>query len=135
MPVNFVSFEGRLVADPELRFTASGVAVANFRMGISERAKDSVTGEWKDGESLFMTFTAWRDMAENVCEHLQKGALAVVTGRLRQRSYETKEGEKRTVYEVEADSVGPSLKWKDKTGARGGSQVSNGGYSEDAPPF
>jgi single-strand DNA-binding protein len=101
---------GNLVDDPQLRYTATGNAVASFRVASTPRFRDQQTGEWKDGDALFMTCTIWRQPAENVCESLQRGMRVIVTGRLRQRSYETREGEKRTVYEIEADEVGPSLK-------------------------
>lgn len=105
-----ITIVGNLVDDPELRFTPNGQAVARFRVASTPRFKDQQSGEWKDGESLFMTVNVWRQAAENVAESLQRGMRVIVQGRLRQRSYETREGEKRTVYEVEADDVGPSLK-------------------------
>jgi len=101
---------GNLVEDPELRFTPAGQPVAKFRVASTTRYKDSATGEWKDGDSLFLTCTVWRQAAENVAESLTRGMRVIVTGRLKQRSYETKEGEKRTVYELEVDEVGPSLR-------------------------
>ena len=101
---------GNLVEDPELRFTPAGQPVAKFRVASTPRYKDNSTGEWKDGDSLFLTCTVWRQAAENVAESLQRGMRVIVTGRLKQRSYETKEGEKRTVYELECDEVGPSLR-------------------------
>ena len=104
-----ITIIGNLVDSPELRFTPSGVAVARFRIASTPRYRDSKTGEWKDGDSLFLTCQAWRQLAEHVAESLDKGLRAIVTGRLRQHSYETKEGEKRTVYELEADEVGPAL--------------------------
>jgi single-strand DNA-binding protein len=105
-----ITIVGNLVDDPELRFTPNGQAVARFRVASTPRYRDQQTGEWKDGESLFLTCQIWRQAAENVCESLQRGMRVIVQGRLRQRSYETREGEKRTVYEVEADEVGPSLR-------------------------
>jgi single-strand DNA-binding protein len=105
-----ITIVGNLVDDPSLRFTPSGQAVANFRVASTPRYKDQQSGEWKDGEGLFLTCNVWRQAAENVCESLQRGMRVIVQGRLKQRSYETREGEKRTVYEVEADEVGPSLK-------------------------
>jgi single-strand DNA-binding protein len=105
-----ITIIGNLVADPELRFTSSGQPVAQFRVASTPRTRDQATGEWKDGESLFLTCSVWRQAAENVAESLQRGMRVIVSGRLRQRSYETKEGEKRTVYEVEVDDVGPSLR-------------------------
>lgn len=107
--INF-TMVGNLVADPELRYTPSGQAVATFRMASTPRTYDRQANEWKDGDSVFMSVTVWRQAAENVCESLQRGMRVIVNGRLKQRSYETKEGEKRTVYEVEAEDVGPSLK-------------------------
>jgi len=98
------------VDDPELRFTPAGQAVARFRVASTPRFRDNTTGEWKDGDSLFLTCNVWRQAAENVAESLHRGTRVIVSGRLRQRSYETKEGEKRTVYEVEVDDVGPSLR-------------------------
>ena len=101
---------GNLVDDPELRFTPAGQPVARFRVASTPRFRDNATGEWKDGDSLFLTCNVWRQAAENVAESLTRGMRVIVSGRLRQRSYETKEGEKRTVYEVEVDDVGPSLR-------------------------
>jgi single-strand DNA-binding protein len=105
-----ITLVGNLVDDPELRFTPSGAAVAKFRIASTPRFLDKQTNEWKDGESLFLTCNVWRQAAENVAESLQRGMRVIVQGRLKQRSYETKEGEKRTVYEVEVDEVGPSLR-------------------------
>jgi single-strand DNA-binding protein len=105
-----ITLVGNLVDDPELRFTPSGAAVAKFRIASTPRFLDKQTNEWKDGESLFLSCNVWRQAAENVAESLQRGMRVIVQGRLKQRSYETKEGEKRTVYEVEVDEVGPSLK-------------------------
>src|SRR6478735_1430932 len=105
-----ITLVGNLVDDPELRFTPSGAAVAKFRIASTPRTFDRQTNEWKDGESLFLTCNVWRQPAENVAESLQKGMRVIVQGRLRQRSYDTKEGEKRTVFEVEVDEVGPSLR-------------------------
>jgi single-strand DNA-binding protein len=106
---NQLTLVGNLVDDPELRFTPAGQPVANFRIANTQRYKDS-TGTWVDGDSLFLTCNVWRQVAENVSESLSKGMRVIVTGRLKQRSYETKEGEKRTVYELEVDELGPSLK-------------------------
>ncbi|MFJ6211934.1 single-stranded DNA-binding protein [Streptomyces sp. NPDC092296] len=105
-----ITLVGNLVDDPELRFTPSGAAVAKFRIASTPRTFDRQTNEWKDGESLFLTCNVWRQPAENVAESLQRGMRVIVQGRLRQRSYETREGEKRTVFEVEVDEVGPSLR-------------------------
>ena len=105
-----ITIAGNLVDDPELRFTPSGQPVAKFRVASTPRFLDKNTNEWKDGDSLFLTCNVWRQPAENVAESLQRGMRVIVSGRLRQRSYETKEGEKRTVYEIEVDEVGPSLR-------------------------
>ncbi|CAN5805341.1 single-stranded DNA-binding protein [soil metagenome] len=105
-----ITLVGNLVDDPELRFTPSGAAVANFRLASTPRTYDRQSGEWKDGESLFLTCSVWRQAAENTAESLQKGMRVIVQGRLKQRSYETREGEKRTVYEIDVDEVGPSLR-------------------------
>jgi len=105
-----ITVAGNLVDDPELRFTPAGQPVAKFRVASTPRFRDNSTGEWKDGDSLFLTCNVWRQAAENVAESLHRGMRVIVSGRLRQRSYETKEGEKRTVYEVEVDEVGPSLR-------------------------
>jgi single-strand DNA-binding protein len=102
---------GNLVDDVELRFTPSGAAVAKFRVASTPRTFDKQTSEWKDGEPLFLACQVWRDAAEHVAESLQRGARVIVQGRLRQRSYETREGEKRTLYEVDVDEVGPSLRY------------------------
>ncbi|WP_062430521.1 single-stranded DNA-binding protein [Herbidospora daliensis] len=105
-----ITIVGNLVDDPELRFTPTGQAVARFRIASTPRFLDKQTNEWKDGEGLFLTCNVWRQAAENCAESLTRGMRVIVQGRLRQRSYETKEGEKRTVYEVEVDEVGPSLR-------------------------
>jgi single-strand DNA-binding protein len=126
-----ITIVGNLVDDPELRFTPAGQPVARFRVASTPRFLDKNTNEWKDGDSLFLTCNVWRQAAENVAETLQRGMRVIVSGRLRQRSYETKEGEKRTVYEVEVDDVGPSLRnasAKVNRVARTGSQ--GGGYGQ-----
>jgi single-strand DNA-binding protein len=105
-----ITIIGNLVNDPELRYTPTGQAVATFRVASTPRFLDRATNEWKDGDSLFLSCNVWRQAAENVAESLQRGMRVIVSGRLRQRSYETKEGEKRTVYEIEVDEVGPSLR-------------------------
>src|SRR6266446_7299520 len=105
-----ITIAGNLVDDPELRFTPAGQPVARFRVASTPRFLDKGTNEWRDGDSLFLTCNVWRQAAENVAESLTRGMRVIVSGRLRQRSYETKEGEKRTVYEVEVDDVGPSLR-------------------------
>ena len=106
-----ITLIGNLTDDPELRFTPSGAAVARFRVASTPRYLDRQTGEWKDGEALFLTCNVWRQAAEHVAESLQRGTRVIVFGRLRQRTYETREGEKRTVFEVEVDEVGPSLRY------------------------
>jgi single-strand DNA-binding protein len=106
-----ITVVGNLTADPELRFTPSGAAVANFTVASTPRTFDRQTNEWKDGEALFLRCNVWRQAAENVAESLTRGARVVVTGRLKQRSFETKEGEKRTVIELEVDEIGPSLRY------------------------
>jgi single-strand DNA-binding protein len=105
-----ITIVGNLVDDPELRFTPSGAAVANFRIASTPRTFDKQAQEWKDGDSLFLTCSVWRQAAENVAESLQRGMKVIVQGRLKQRSYETREGEKRTVFEIDVDEVGPSLR-------------------------
>ena len=125
-----ITIVGNLVDDPELRFTPTGQAVARFRIASTPRFLDRQTNEWKDGEGLFLTCNVWRQAAENVAESLQRGMRVIVQGRLRQRSYETKEGEKRTVYEVEVDEIGPSLRYataKVNKVSRGGGGFSGGG--------
>ncbi len=102
---------GNLTGDPELRFTPSGAAVANFTVASTPRTFDRQSNEWKDGDTLFLRCSIWREAAESVAESLTKGTRVIVTGRLVQRSYETREGEKRTVYELQVDEVGPSLRY------------------------
>lgn len=137
-----IELEGNLVADPELRFTAAGKAVANFRIATSERKKQG--NDWIDGDECFLECTVWDQMAENVCESLTKGQKVIVTGRLKQRSYDTNAGERRTVYEVKVDSVGPSLRNAiakankvERTQSTG--RVTDdpwaGGVTDDIPPF
>jgi single-strand DNA-binding protein len=106
-----ITVVGNLTADPELRFTSSGAAVASFTVASTPRTFDRQSGEWKDGEALFMRCSIWRQAAENVAESLTRGARVIVSGRLKQRSYDTREGEKRTVIELEVDEVGPSLRY------------------------
>ena len=132
-----ITIIGNLVDDPELRFTPSGAAVAKFRIASTPRTLDRTTNEWKDGDSLFLSCNVWRQAAENVAESLTKGTRVIVSGRLRQRSYETKEGEKRTVYEIEVDEVGPSLRNatakvnRANRGSGGGGGGYGGGAAED----
>lgn len=106
-----ITLVGNLVADPELRYTPSGSAVTNFRVASTPRRFDSQSNQWVDGEALFLACNVWRAAAENVANSLTKGDRVIVTGRLRQRSYDTRDGERRTVFEVQADEVGPSLKY------------------------
>jgi single-strand DNA-binding protein len=130
-----LTIAGNLVDDPELRFTPAGQPVAKFRIASTPRVYDKAAGEWKDGETLFLTVNVWRQAAENVAESMTRGTRAIVQGRLRQRSYETKEGEKRTVYELEADEVGVSLRSASAKVTRAArASDGNGGYS-DEPPF
>lgn len=124
---------GNLTADPELRFTPAGAAVANFTVASTPRTFDRQTNEWKDGEALFLRCNIWREAAENVAESLTRGSRVIVSGRLKQRSYETREGEKRTVVELEVDEIGPSLRYatakvnKANRGGGGGGFGSSGG--------
>jgi single-strand DNA-binding protein len=125
---------GNLTDDPELRFTPSGAAVAKFRVASTPRFMDRTTNEWKDGDPLFLACTVWRQAAEHVAESLQRGARVIISGRLRQRSYETREGEKRTVIELEVDEIGPSLRYAtakvqkmSRSGGGGGGFGASGG--------
>ncbi len=122
---------GNLTDDPELKFTSSGVAVAKFRLASTPRFMDKASGEWKDGDPLFLACTVWRQAAENVAESLQRGARVVVVGRLRQRSYETQQGEKRTVVELEVDEVGPSLRYATAKVQKMQRSGGNGGFGGD----
>jgi single-strand DNA-binding protein len=129
-----ITVVGNLTADPELRFTPSGAAVANFTVASTPRIYDRQSGEWKDGEALFLRCNIWREAAENVAESLTRGARVIVSGRLKQRSFETREGEKRTVFEVEVDEIGPSLRYAtakvnkvSRSGGGGGGFGSSGG--------
>jgi single-strand DNA-binding protein len=129
-----ITIVGNLVDDPELRFTPSGAAVANFRIASTPRIYDRQSGEWRDGDTLFLSCSVWRQAAENVAESLQKGMRAIVQGRLKQRQYETREGEKRTVFEIDVEEVGPSLRSATakvakttRSGAGGGWQGGGGG--------
>ena len=106
-----ITLVGNLTADPELRFTPSGAAVANFTVASTPRTFDRNTNEWRDGDAMFLNCAVWRQAAENVAESLQKGMRVIVQGRLKSRSYETREGEKRTVFEVDVDEIGPALKY------------------------
>ena len=152
-----ITVVGNLTADPELRFTANGLAVVNFTVASTSRAFDKASNEWKDGETVFMRCSVWRQYAENVAESLTKGTRVIVSGRLKQRSYETREGEKRQVMEVEVDDVGPALRYatakvnrvqRQGGGFDGGSNAGagapaddpwasgpSGGATFDEPPF
>jgi single-strand DNA-binding protein len=151
-----ITIIGNLTDDPELKFTPSGAAVARFRVASTPRWYDRQTGEWRDGEPLFLSCSMWRQPAENLAESLSRGARVIVTGRLRQRSYETREGDKRTVIELEADEIGPSLRYAtvkvrklDRTGARPAGRTNDqdddpwptnpahggAGFGDDKPPF
>ncbi len=127
-----ITVVGNLVDDPELRFTPSGAAVANFRIASTPRTFDKQTNDWKDGDALFLTCSVWRQAAENVAESLQKGMRVVVQGRLKSRQYETREGEKRTVFEIDVDEVGPSLKYATAKVTRA-QRSGGGGYGGGAP--
>jgi single-strand DNA-binding protein len=127
-----ITMIGNLVNDPELRFTPSGAAVAKFTVASTPRYLDKNTNEWKDGDSLFLNCQIWRQAAENVAESLTRGMRVIVSGRLRQRSYETKEGEKRTVFEVEVDEVGPSLRNATAKVTKMNRGGSSGGFSSAA---
>ncbi len=131
-----ITVVGNLTADPELRFTPSGAAVANFTVASTPRIYDRQSGEWKDGDALFLRCNIWREAAENVAESLTRGSRVIVTGRLKQRSFETREGEKRTVFEVEVDEIGPSLRYAtakvnkaSRSGGGGGGFGGGGGGS------
>ncbi len=127
-----ITIIGNLTADPELRFTPSGAAVADFTVASTPRTFDRTANEWKDGDTLFMRCSIWREAAENVAESLRKGMRVIVQGRLTQRSYETREGERRTVVEMQADEVGPSLRRAKAqvTRTSGGQGGGQGGYSQ-----
>ena len=134
-----ITVVGNLTADPELRFTPSGAAVANFTVASTPRIFDRQANEWKDGDALFMRCSIWREAAENVAESLTRGSRVIVQGRLKQRSYETREGEKRTVVELEVDEIGPSLRYAtakvnkaSRSGGGGGGFGSGGGGSRPA---
>ena len=149
-----ITLIGNLTSDPELRFTPNGAAVANFTVASTPRTFDRQTNEWRDGDSMFINCSVWRQYAENVAESLSKGTRVIVSGRLKSRSYETKEGEKRTVVELDVDEVGPSLRYasakvtKTQRGGGGGgfggqqqagsdpwASRSSGGFANDEPPF
>src|SRR5438105_15790635 len=129
-----ITVVGNLTADPELRYTQTGLAVANFTIASTPRTFDRAANDWKDGEALFLRASCWREFAEHVAGSLTKGSRVVATGRLKQRSYETKEGEKRTAIELEVDEIGPSLRYATAqvTRAAGGSGAGGGGRSQGA---
>jgi single-strand DNA-binding protein len=143
---NHTTIIGNLVEDPEVRFTNTGIAVANLRVAVTQRIQQD--GQWRDGETSFFKVNIWRDQAEHLADSLAKGDRVMVTGRLRQRSWETPEGDKRSVTELEADEVGASLKWAtakvERSGQRGNGERSQGREQQaerggrdfdDAPPF
>ena len=145
---NQVILVGNLTDDPELRYTPSGVPVASFTVAVNRRQRDPATGEWKDGETSFIRCNVWRQQAENAAESLTKGTRALVVGRLRQRSWETPEGQRRSVTEVEVENVGPSLEWataavtKTSRSESGGdvpafatATSENGSTADEEPPF
>ena len=127
-----ITLVGNLTADPELRFTPSGAAVANFTVASTPRTFDRQTNEWRDGDAMFLNCAVWRQAAENVAESLQKGMRVIVQGRLKSRSYETREGERRTVFEIDVDEIGPALKYatakisRNASGGQGGARSSGG---------
>lgn len=129
-----ITVVGNLTADPEIRYTQSGVAVASFTIASTPRTFDRNSGEWKDGEALFLRGTVWRDFAEHVSKTLTKGMRVIATGSLKQRSYETREGEKRTSYELDIDEIGPSLRYATAAVTRiSGSSGGRGGFSGAQP--
>jgi len=133
-----LNITGNLVDDPELRFTPSGAAVANFKIASTPRTFDRQSNQWKDGEALFLRCAAWKDLAENVAESLTKGMRVIIEGRLKSRSYETKEGEKRTVIELEVDEIGPSLKYanaKVNRTQRNNTGGNSGGFAQQPSGF
>ena len=128
-----ITVVGNIVADPELRFTPAGAAVANFRVASTPRRYNSQTNQWEDGEAMFLTCNVWRQAAENVAETMSKGMRVIVTGRLKQRSFQTREGENRTVFEIDVDEVGPSLKYATaqvNRNPREGGNFSGGGQQQ-----
>lgn len=136
-----ITVVGNLTADPELRFIPSGAAVANFTVASTPRIYDRQAGDWRDGDALFLRCSIWREAAENVAESLTRGSRVIVTGRLKQRSYETREGEKRTVVEVEVDEIGPSLRYAtakvnkvSRSGGGGGGFGGGGGGGGSSRP-
>ena len=139
MPDTIITVVGNLTADPELRYTQSGLAVANFTIASTPRTFDRASNEWKDGEALFLRASCWREFAEHVAGSLTKGTRVIVTGKLKSRSYETREGEKRTSMELEVDEIGPSLRYATAAitraagGAQGGGSGGGGRGAVDEP--
>ena len=139
MPDTTTIITGNLTDAPELRFTPNGAAVANFRVAVTPRVRDG--NQWKDGETSFFRITAWRQLAENATESLSKGDRVIVVGRLKARSWETPEGERRTVVEIDAEEIGPSLKWatakpeRATAGSTSGAKAKPSGQFNDEPPF
>ena len=127
-----ITLVGNLTADPELRFTPSGAAVANFTVASTPRTFDRQTNEWRDGEAMFLNCAVWRQAAENVAESLQKGMRVIVQGRLRSRSYETRDGERRTVFEVDVDEIGPALRYATAKVTRNASGSNQGGSARQS---
>jgi single-strand DNA-binding protein len=130
---NQITIAGNLTDDPELKYTPNGAAVVNFTVAWSPRFRDEVTGEWKDGDTSFFRCSAWRTLAENVAETLTRGTRVLVTGRLKQRSWETQEGERRSAVEIEVDEVGPSLKWATATVTKASRSQASAAWSSAAP--
>jgi single-strand DNA-binding protein len=128
-----ITVVGNITDDPELRFTPSGAAVANFTVASTPRTLNKQTNEWEDGEPLFLRCSIWRQAAENVAESLQKGARVIVQGRLKARTWETREGEKRTSFEIDVDEIGPSLRWATAKVTRASRSGGGGGYGGGAP--
>jgi single-strand DNA-binding protein len=128
-----ITLVGNLTADPELRFTPSGAAVANFTVASTPRTFDRQSNEWRDGDAMFLNCAVWRQAAENVAESLQKGMRVIVSGRLKSRSYETREGEKRTVFEIDVDEIGPALKYATAKVTRTSGGGGQGGVRSSGP--
>ncbi|MCL2735073.1 MAG: single-stranded DNA-binding protein [Propionibacteriaceae bacterium] len=133
-----ITIIGNLTGDPELRFTPSGAAVANFTVASTPRTFDRMSNEWKDGEAMFLNCSVWRQVAENVAESLTKGMRVIVQGRLKSRSYETQSGERRTVFEVEVDEIGPALRYAtakvSRNASSGNFQSGSAGWSAPSEP-
>lgn len=136
MPDNTVTIVGNLTQDPEMRFTPNGVAMVSLSIAVNRRRFNRDTNSWEDGDASFFNATCWRDLAENVSESLRKGTRVVITGSLKQRSWETQEGERRSVVDIQVDEIGPSLKWATATVTRipRGGSWSGGGQQASVPP-